>query len=254
MRRLPVGLSPDQRGVAETRLADDARQVDPMTLRRHARPALAAVEPDPAVVDAHENHLVEGEEQRALGRARLMLHDDGDGTTTGHFTVPMLAGAVLRKVLDAMTSPRRGRLGASVAQVGVPTLDRDPAHERGVAFTHLLERLPTDHLHGKVAVKVVVTLDHATLTGQLKVAGLDTGDLVSAAAARRLACQASSRPSSAAPRRSSTSAAATGSFPRPSASPVPRDTRPALPTAATFRMPGATSTTEWRVPVAGPPT
>ena len=57
-------------------------------------------------------------------------------------------------------------------------------------FAQLLEHLPTDPLHGKVAATVVVTLDLDTLRGQLRAAGVDTGDLVSAAEARRLACQA----------------------------------------------------------------
>ena len=37
------------------------------------------------------------------------LHDNGDGTTTGHFTIPALAAATLGKVIDAMTAPRRMR-------------------------------------------------------------------------------------------------------------------------------------------------
>jgi hypothetical protein len=66
----------------------------------------------------------------------------------------------------------------------------DWAHARGAAFTQVLEHLPTDRLHGKVAATIVVTLDLDTLRGKLKAAGLDTGDLVSAAQARRLACNA----------------------------------------------------------------
>ena len=174
----------------EATLVEKAKRLDPHALRRAARRALAAVEPDEAVVDAHEDEQVHHEEQRALARTRLTLHDNNDGTTSGHFTVPTLAASILKKVLDTMTSPRRGRLGAGSAQAGDQIIDRDPAHDRGLAFTTVLERLPTDHLHGKVAATVIVTLDHDTLTGQLKAAGLDTGDLVSAAEARRLACNA----------------------------------------------------------------
>ena len=42
-------------------------------------------------------------------RHRLSLHDNGDGTTSGHFTVPTTAAAFLRKILDSMTAPRRMR-------------------------------------------------------------------------------------------------------------------------------------------------
>ncbi len=188
--KLPSGLTGDQRRTVERRLVDKAKRLDPQQLRRAARRALAAVEPDTSAVDAHEDGLLRDEEADALARTRLTLHDHGDGTTSGHFTVPTLAASVLRKVLDAMTSPRRGRLGAGEVQAGDQRVDRDPARDRGLAFTTLLEHLPTDRLHGKVAATVVVTLDLDTLRGRLRAAGLDTGDLVSATEARRLACNA----------------------------------------------------------------
>ena len=188
--RLPDGLSGDQVATVEASLVAKARRVDPVQLRRLARRALAAVEDDTSRVDAHEDAQLMDEEAAALARTRLTLHDNGDGTTSGHFTVPSLAASILRKVLDAMTAPRRGRLGATRAQAGDARLDRDWAHDRGLAFTDLLEHLPTDRLHGKVAATLVVTLELDTLRGQLKAAGLDTGDLVSASEARRLACQA----------------------------------------------------------------
>ena len=47
--------------------------------------------------------------KRRRTKCSLTLHDNGDGTTTGHFTVPALAAAILAKVIDAMTAPRRMR-------------------------------------------------------------------------------------------------------------------------------------------------
>ncbi len=189
-RRLPARLTDEQVGEVERALVQKARTLDPRGLRKAARRALEAVEPDLAVVDAHEETLLQADEAGALGRTRLTLHDNGDGTTSGHFTVPSLAGSILSKVLDAMTPPRRGHLGASRAQVGVQGLDRDWAHERGCAFVELLEHLPTDHLHAKTAATVLVRIDLESLRGQLKAAGLDTDDPISAAEARRLACGA----------------------------------------------------------------
>jgi hypothetical protein len=177
--RLPERLTTQQRRDVEASLVEKAHRVDPVQLRRLARRALETVEPDPAVVDAHEDAQLLDEHEAALAQTRLTLHDHHDGTTSGHFRVPTLAAAMLKKILDAMTAPRRTR-----------ETHRDPAHARGLAFTQLLEHLPTDHLHTKVAATIVVTLDLDTLRDQARAARLDTGDLLPAAEARRLTCQA----------------------------------------------------------------
>ena len=238
--KLPVGLSRDQVATVEARLVDKAKRSRPPRItpgrppcprRRRARRGGRGRPRGRAGCTTRR--------QRALARTRLTLHDNNDGTTSGHFTVPTLAASILKKVLDTMTSPRRGRLGAG-AQAGDQNIDRDPAHDRGLAFTSLLERLPTDHLHGKVAATVIVTLDRDTLTGQLKAAGLDTGDLVSASEARRLVCNAGLVPAvlnghpSLRPRTKQTPVQRE-STPRWCAHPTPS----ARPTAATFPTPGA---------------
>ena len=90
-----------------------AARFSPDQLRRIARRAIEAVEPDQKIVDAHENELLRTEEQAAREKCSLTLHDNGDGTTTGHFTIPALAAAILGKVIDAMTAPRRMRAAAA---------------------------------------------------------------------------------------------------------------------------------------------
>ena len=182
--QLPDGVSAEQRQIVEASLVEKAARFSPDQLRRIARRAIEAVEPDQKIVDAHENELIRTEEQAAREKCSLTLHDNGDGTTTGHFTIPALAAAMLGKVIDAMTAPRRMR-------------DQKPAdrsfdwrHRRGLAFAELLEHLPTDHLHSKSAATVVVTIDHTVLAGALKAAHLDTDQALSAGEARRLACTA----------------------------------------------------------------
>ncbi len=189
--RLPTGVTPAQRDQVEVSLVARARELSPQSLRRVARRALEAVEPDQAVVDAHEDAQLYDEEARARARTRLTFHDNRDGTLTGHFTVPVLQGHLLRKVIETMTAPRRGRLGASEAQVGPaqgPRTDWD--HARGLAFCELLEHLPTDHLHPRTAATLVVTVRDEVLRGSLAAAGLDTGEAISSGQARRLACGA----------------------------------------------------------------
>jgi hypothetical protein len=181
-RDLPKGVSDAQRQQVEATLVEKAQRYDPDQLRRIARRAIEAVEPDQTVVDAHENELVRTEEQEARSRTRLSFHDNNDGTVTGHFTIPALAAAVLQKVIESMTSPRRMRERE--------TSSFDWAHRRGLAFAELLEHLPTDHLHPKTAATVVVTVGHTILEGALKAAHLDTGHTITAGEARRLACGA----------------------------------------------------------------
>ncbi|MDQ6688177.1 MAG: HNH endonuclease [Actinomycetota bacterium] len=190
LRKLPPGLSDRQRDRVEESLVAQARTMSPASLRRCSRRALETVEPDPETVDRHEDALLRDEEAAARDRASLVLVDNADGTVTGHFTVSRVAGNILHKILDAMTSPRRARLGAAQSQGGTTGIRPDWSHARGLAFTEILEHLPTDRLHGKTAATVVVTMGLESLRSACKAAGLDTGDVISAGEARRLACGA----------------------------------------------------------------
>ncbi len=184
-RDLPTGVTDEQRDAVEAVLVEKAQRYSPDQLRRMARRAVEAIEPDQAIVDAHENDLVRSEEEQVLAKASFSWHDNDDGITTGHFIVPTTKFGYLLKILDAMTAPRRMRDEASAQNRSF-----DWRHRRGVAFTELLEHLPTDHLHHKSAATLVVTIDLDTLTGALKAAHLDTGQTLSAGEARRLACSA----------------------------------------------------------------
>jgi hypothetical protein len=188
-RRLPAGATSAQREVVEQTLVEKAQHMSPSRLRKAARRALGAIEPDPEVVDAHEDALLADEEASALTRASLTLHDNADGTVTGRFTLPTLQGHLLRKVIETITAPRRGRLGASRAHTGVPA-ETDWDHARGLALAELVEHLPTDHLHPTTAATILITIQGGALRDGLKAAGLDTGDKISAGEARRLACNA----------------------------------------------------------------
>lgn len=188
--QLPTGVSADDRAVVEETLIEKARTMPPTLLRRAARRALAEIESDRAAVDAHEDQLLADEEARARSRTRLTLHDNGDGTVSGHFTVPVLQGHLLRKILETITAPRRGRLGASQHQVGDREARTDWDHARGTAFCELIEHLPTDHLHPRTAATVVVTMSDDVLRGSLAASGLDTGADLSSGEVRRLLCNA----------------------------------------------------------------
>ncbi len=185
-KQLPETVSEHQRQVVEATLVEKAQRFDPDQLRRIARRAIEAVEPDQDAVDAHESELLRTEEEVARSKTRLSFHDNSDGTVTGHFTIPTLAAAILRKVIETMTAPRRMRDSRDPNQERVFDWD----HRRGLAFAELLEHLPAEHLHSKTAATVVVTIDHQTVQGALKAAHLDTGESLSAGEARRLVCTA----------------------------------------------------------------
>ncbi|PRY54003.1 uncharacterized protein DUF222 [Knoellia remsis] len=216
LRDLPDTVDAGGRDECEAELLRLAQNRTPAKLRIAARRVLKVVSSDPVEVDAHENTLVTSDEDWAWQAAAFWVKDNHDGTMTGQFTVPWLAGAQLKKIIDAMTAPRR-RTGAltrdaagtratagtaeSVGTAGsVGTASSDGAgwkgeqldwqHRRGVAFTELLGHLPTDHLDDKIAATIVVTTSIDTLRGQLRAAGTDVGDHVSAGDVRRLACGA----------------------------------------------------------------
>jgi hypothetical protein len=211
--RLPESLTDRERSSIESALVERAKLVDPGTLRKAARRALAVAERSQAEIDAHEDEVVRSEEDRALARTRLSWHDNRDGTLSGHFTVPILAGHMLVKVIQQLASPRRfAQRAAQAARDDAATrgetlstsrtrervweafrTDSDQwTHRYGSAFAELLEHLPTDRLSGKVNATVLVTMDADTLRdpGRAKVSETDTGTVLSAGQARRLACSA----------------------------------------------------------------
>lgn len=197
MRALPPQLGASARAAVEARLNGRAREVEPGMLRRLARRALEAAQRSTREVDEHEDAQLRGQEQRALARTRLSMRENADGTTSGHFTVPTTAAAILHKVIQQIASPRRDRARQARGQRcegsedGTSTYqDTDWAHLYGLALLEILEHLPTDRLTGKVAATVVATISLESLTGAVAAAHLDTGEALSAAAARRLACNA----------------------------------------------------------------
>ena len=221
MRRLPDTLTIAERDAVERSLLAQARSLDPAALHRAARRALAAIDRPEPEVDADHDRALRSEEEQARARSRLTLHDNGDGTTTGHFTVPTLAASILRKVIQQLTAPRRrnpdpafgaaGRGAGSPGEAfglgpeaGVPSAEApsgeapsaeaagptDWSHLQGLALIELFEHLSADRLNGKVAATIVVTIRHRDLISGIGVGATDTGQEISAGEVRRLACSA----------------------------------------------------------------
>lgn len=213
MSELPDSLGPDQRRACEAELVRLAAGRSPGRLRLMARRVIEQAGAGTDAVDAHEDEVLRREEERAHERATFWIKDNQDGTMTGLFTVPWASGMVLKKVIDAMTAPRRRpsdearqerarqegarQDGAAAELLGGQTTDDDRLtqldwqHRRGAALADLLLRIPTDHLSPKVAATLIVTTRLEDLRGSLaRVGATDAADSVSAATARRLACGA----------------------------------------------------------------
>lgn len=170
-------LEPGVMEQAEQAMLAEAARHDAQRLRLIGRHLLEVVAPE--IGEERAARALEKEEREAAESARLSMNDDGHGTTHGRFAVPTLHGAMFHKALLSLMKPEH-------------TERRRPAPLRmGQALCELLERLHDRDLptHGGGGATVVVTMTLQSLRGGLAEAVLDTGDRLSAATARRLACE-----------------------------------------------------------------
>ena len=181
---LPVGVE----ARAEAHLLDLADRFDAVALRRLGKRLFEVVCPEAA--DRAEGETLAREEARARRKTTLSMRDNGDGTTSGFFKIPTLHAALLKKALEALTSPRRLGQGRMDPETG-----KKLPYEvlLGQGFTELLEHhLNPAGLPAQAGspFTLVVTISLDALQSGIGVATLDTGDRISAGEARRLACRA----------------------------------------------------------------
>lgn len=184
---LPADVDPTWRDLAEAHLVDQASHVDARTLKILGRRIFEVL--DPESVDRREGEKLADEERRARAQTRFSMRDNGDGTHSGTFKIPDLHAAMLKKAVQSLAAPRR----VGEARVDAETGRKRPYPELlGQAFCELVERFPADRLPdaGGVNATVVVTIGHELLLRGIGAATLDDGTRISAAEARRLACEA----------------------------------------------------------------
>jgi hypothetical protein len=179
------GLHWDQVEQAEIHLVAQAATFDAKALEVLGAKIYEVIAPEHA--EAREAAVLEAQDERAARKTSLKMWRDGEGVTHGRFAVPDLHGDILRKALLAISSPARPR------EEDPPTRVPSPVRQ-GQAFCELLERLGAADLPtaggGDATVVVTMTLDQLTAAlTEAGVATLDTGTRISAAEARRLACQ-----------------------------------------------------------------
>ena len=173
---------------AEQELVRLAAEHDARSLKILGRRILEVLAPE--IAEAHEQRELQRDEKRAAQRTRFAMSDDGHGASHGRFTLPTAQAEMLRKQLMAIAAPKHR---AALAHGQEPPAERQSLPQRlGQAFAEYVERYPAEGLPtaGGVNATVVVTMSLDTLLGGLKAASLDTGGVITASQARRLACEA----------------------------------------------------------------
>ncbi len=200
---LPSAVDADTVTRAEAHLVAQADEFGPKELGRIGRRILDVVAPE--IAEAAEAARLADLEAHAEEQTRLTMRRLGDGTTRISSRVPDAATTRFATYLEAFANPRLQTQGAqpdqSSEQVDPVTRMAYP-RRMGQAFTRLLETIDPARLpvHGGDATTVVVTIPLASLQADLAAADLIgaglvpgddlTGDRITAAQARRLACTA----------------------------------------------------------------
>jgi hypothetical protein len=168
-----ASVPPVHRDTVETALVTLATDLPATALGGHVETLLVAcgVEPD-----------ADAAAVRRLERRGLTISPTFDGLRAVSGLLPPEVGETLELALTALTAHPD------------PDDDRSFAQRRhdaiGELATHYLTHADLPAINGE-RPRIVVTLDHDTLTGQLQRAGhLATGDQICPATARRLACDA----------------------------------------------------------------
>lgn len=193
-------LAEAEEGLVAKATGDGTRSGRPMNAKRLRQAARRMFDPiDRSLADEHEHAMLTRENRRATVDTFLALHDNGDGTWSGKFTIPELHGRLLDTVLGKLTSPRRltrGPDGTTQVDESAPTGLSHP-ELAGAALCELIEHLPTTG-HAPSTASILVTVDLQGLLDGLGAAGIGAGLAAGegttpralAAQARRLACEA----------------------------------------------------------------
>lgn len=205
LEALPDEVPQDVLRAAEVALIEHAARFAPKQLARIGRHILTAVAPE--LVDEAEGRRLAALEAEARRRTRLNLRRLGNGTTRISGSLPDAVATRLATYLEAYANPRRDHDLSADDASGADALGRLPYPRRlGEAFCQLVECLDPKRLpvHGGDATTMIITIPLKALTSALgfgEVLGAGTvpgdpdtdpcaGETLTAAQARRLACNA----------------------------------------------------------------
>jgi hypothetical protein len=163
---------------AETALLDFAGEFAPAQLRRIGSRILEHVAPD--LAERLEAAMLRRQEERAFRKRALTLSTPFEGSVFLRGCLTVEGAAVVAAALDPLCAPIAGD-------------ERTPAQRRADALVDVCRlALRTTELpeNGGEPPQVAVTVAFDPLTRELASAPLDSGDKLSADAARRIACDA----------------------------------------------------------------
>ncbi|MFJ2756926.1 DUF222 domain-containing protein [Nocardioides sp. NPDC087217] len=174
--------------LAEKLLVDYATRLTANELRIVGRRILAEI--DPARFEDAEAQALLAEEERAHQKTALRVWDNHDGTIGFDGVLPTSIGMRFKRLVEAWAQPRKQQLVAK----GAPL----PPWERlmGQGFARLLETVDPAALprHGGDATTINVVISLEELRKDLGIATLGydetNGTTITAAEARRMACNA----------------------------------------------------------------
>ncbi|MER6972405.1 DUF222 domain-containing protein [Nocardioides sp. NPDC000445] len=170
--------------LAEKLLVDYATRLTANELKIVGRRILAEI--DPERFEQAEARALQREEDHAQRRTFFSSRDNGDGTIDIHARVSRAVGLRLRTLLDSLAQPRK---------LSAEDKGRKAPYDRllGQAFARVVETYDVDQLprHGGHGTTVFITMSVEDLRKDLGTASLGfDGEQITAAEARRMACNA----------------------------------------------------------------
>ncbi len=183
LRDLPADIDATTRDACETALIAQAAALEPSLLRTVGDRILDYVAPE--VADAALQAKLDRDERRAHETRAFTMTPAAGGTVRLSGSLDAESAAVIRAAIDPLCKPTPGPDGARD--------ERQPAHRRADALVEVCAlALATDVLpaNGGNRPHLTATFHLDPCSGAISAGMLDTGERLSPAAIRRLACDA----------------------------------------------------------------